>query len=95
MLSKKFKAVPIDSDTRILSRKEYTFEGIDVLHEKWSWDGILGESIIIDSADVKHLSDNEIKALIKTFPFQIAETNMTYKKSDSGFIFINYNFIVT
>ena len=92
-MKKKFKNVPIDEDTKILFQKEAKLDNYDVLYQKWLWDGMTGESIIFSSDDAKDLNDDEIKALVKLSPIVKEDSKITLKRSDSGFVFANFNFV--
>ena len=91
----KFSGVTVDSDTKILLRKEAKLGEYDVLYEKWSWDGIYGESIIFDNKDVEGLNEEELKKEVKTSPLVKADSSFTIKKLESGFTFVSFNFEVT
>ena len=89
----KFENVPADSDTAILYEEEVKIEEIDALYQVWFWDGIKGESLIFCNEDVTDLSEEEIiKKCDKSERVKIDDTP-TYKKSDSGYAFVNFNFI--
>ncbi len=51
-MSKKFGNVPVEGDTRIIFRQEASLGKYEVLHEKWSWEGIFAESFIFLNKDV-------------------------------------------
>ena len=91
-MSDKFKNVPVDADTNILFSTEANLGEYDVLYQKWSWDGIIAESVIFVSEDVAELSDAEIEAEVRTLPLVEEESQMTIKRAESGFTFANFNF---
>jgi hypothetical protein len=91
-MSNKFKNVPVEDDTNIIFSLEVKLEPYDVLYQKWSWEGITAESFIFDSKDVSHLSDEEIIADVKTSPAVKEDSQVTLKRSESGFVFVNFNF---
>jgi len=86
----KFNNVPVEPDTRIIQQREIEIEGVPALHQTWSWDGLIGESIIFHSDDVEGFTDDEIFELINdhTDP----EGKYTVSRSDSGYTFVNFNF---
>ena len=91
-MSKKFDGVPTEEDTKILFRTEVKFGDYDVMYEKWIWDGITAESIIFANEDVVNLSDKEIKEDVKSSPLVNSDSQITLKRSESGYTFINFNF---
>jgi hypothetical protein len=40
MISEKFKKIPVEEDTKILSRKEVRVGEYDAIDEEWVWEGI-------------------------------------------------------
>lgn len=89
----KFKNVPIEKETTILFEKRVTFGEYDALYQKWFWDGITAESIIFANEDVAELTDKEIEAKVKTSSLLNEGSSVTLKRSDSGFTFVNFNFV--
>ena len=87
MISEKFKNVPVEEDTKILSRKLEKIGAYEVLHEKWFWDGIQAESIIFANEDIEGLNEEEVKNLV-------GESKTTYEKGDL-YTFVNFNFLVS
>ncbi len=86
----KFTKVPVEQDTKIIFRREIKLGEYEVLHEKWSWDGISGESIIFLDEDVAHLSEEDIKKEVRELLNK--DSKMTFKRNKSGFTFVNFNF---
>ena len=85
-ISEKFKNIPVDEGTRIISRVQVKIEDYDAIHEKWFWDGIYADSYIFFNEDIKDLREEEILNLtnqIKQF--------VTYKKLDA-YTFVNFDF---
>lgn len=91
-MSDLFKAVPVEDDTRIIFEKEMQFGDYPILYQKWCWDGILAESIIFISEAVKDLNDAQLESEIKTSPLVNVDSNITIKRIDGGFTFVNFNF---
>lgn len=90
----KFDAVPLDSDTVLLLSTEAMLDGIDVLYQKWIWEGIEAESFIFVTDDVSALSDESLEEFCRTSPMLEKESKMTIKRSSNGFDFVNFNFRV-
>ena len=88
----KFDGVPTEEDTKIIFRHEVKFGEYDILYEKWLWDGITAESIVFDSKDVEGLSDDEIIEDAKSSPLVESDSDVTIKRSDAGYTFVNFNF---
>jgi hypothetical protein len=91
-MTDKFDGVPTEKDTKILFRHQVKFGDYDVLYEKWTWDGITAESVIFDNNDVAELSDEEIKDDVKSSPLVQSDSDVTIKRSETGYTFVNFNF---
>ena len=91
-MTDKFDGVPTEKDTKILFRHQVKFGNYDVLYEKWTWDGITAESVIFDNNDVAELSDEEIKDDVKSSPLVQSDSDVTIKRSETGYTFVNFNF---
>jgi len=88
----KFDSVPVEEDTCILFSHKVHFGEYEVLYQKWTWDGITAESLIFVTEDIKQMSNKELEREVKTSPLLKADTDITIKRSDSGFTFVNFNF---
>lgn len=93
-MSDKFKNVPVEEDTNIIFSLEAQFGDYEILYQKWSWEGVTAESLIFDSRDVAGLTDEELIAEVKTSPLLKEESQVTLKRGDSGFVFVNFNFVL-
>ena len=91
-MSDKFKDVPVEHDTTIISQQETELGEYTVLHQVWFWEGITAESIIFANEDVVDLSDQEIEMKVKTSSFFKPDSSITMKRNRSGFTFVNFNF---
>ncbi len=90
-MSNKFKEIPIDKDTKIVFRQETKVDKFDCLHEVWSWDSIIAESLIFDNEDVENLNDNELQMMITSPGIPYPGSSVLIKRSDSGYTFVNFN----
>lgn len=93
-MSDKFKNRLIDKDTEIVFELVCKLHGYDVMYEKWLWDGFWGDSIIFINDDIALLTQSEIEALVRSSTLFQPDSKITYKKSNSGFTFVNFNFWV-
>ena len=91
LVSEKFADVPVEEDTRMFFSGETSFEGYDMLYQMWGWDGYNAESIIFASQDVKTLSDDEVKNIVKRTS-KYKDSAMTLSRT-KDFVFCNFNFI--
>ena len=91
-MDKKFKNIPIEPDTRVLFQNETNIGGYTVRYEIWSWDGYRAESFIFSNDDVLVLSDMEIEKVVHESGLILEESALTINRSDSGFIFVSFNF---
>jgi len=89
----KFLCVPVDDDTAILFSLECKLSERDILYQKWNWDGITAESFIFVSDDVAELTDAALEKEVRTSPAVKRDSSITIKRSDSGFTFVNFNFV--
>lgn len=92
-MDSKFESVPLDSDTKILFQEQMTFGTRDVLFQKWNWDGITAESLIFVERDLDGLNDEELLAEVKASQLAKKESRMTIKRTENGFLFVNFNFV--
>ena len=90
----KFSNVPVEDGTKILFSVESKLGERDVLYQKWSWDGITAESFIFVSADVAGMTDAELEEEARTSPAINGDSSITISRSNSGFTFVNFNFVV-
>jgi len=88
VISEKFKNIPVDDDTRIISREQIKVGKYDTIHEKWFWDGVYAESYVFFNEDIKGLSEEDILS----FTGQKKQFSV-YKKLDI-YTFVNFNFEV-
>ncbi len=90
-MNNKFKDIPLDPETKILSREEGRFLNFDCVFEKWVSDGIYGDSLIFFKADFAGIgSDEIIKKLSNSKDIEINDKCTISEKGD--FLFINYKF---
>lgn len=92
-MNDKFKGVPKDPDTRIRKQSVTIIEGFDALHQHWTWDGIKAESAIFVTSEVEHLDEEQLKSLLVASGLTNTTDKMTFKKSTSGYTFLNFNFV--
>jgi len=88
-----FINVPKEKDTRIIEQKEIIIKGIPALKQHWSWDGIIADSLIFNSKDVEHLSDdNSLQSFINKHSDVKVKGSVTFKRNSNGYCFVNFNF---
>lgn len=90
----KFENLPKDEDARILYEySEYVDSlGLEAWYQKWVRGSIVAESLIFITADVAHLDEKALTELVAQIHLVRADSETTYKKSDNGFVFVNFNF---
>ena len=91
-MTDKFKGVPVEEDTEVLFQKEDMLGIYEILYQKWFWDGITAESIIFASEDIAELEEHEIIKQVKASPYFKKDSSTTFKRSDTGYTFVNFNF---
>ncbi len=88
-----FDNVPVDKDTKIQLQQEMKLGEYETLYQKWYWDGITAESIIFSGEDANKLDDQAITDLVRSSTLVKKNSSITIKRSDSEFIFVNFNFV--
>ena len=91
-MSDKFKNIPVEEGTKIIFSTEAKFGAYVILYQKWRWEGVTAESIIFESQDVAELSEEDIVNEVKTSPLLKENSKVTFKRAESGFVFVNFNF---
>lgn len=91
-MNDKFKGVPVEEDTVVLSGEVVTVGGVEALHQRWFWDGITAESLIFKDEDVVGLSDDALEDLVRGSDFVVGDTGVTVTRGRSSFSFVNFNF---
>ena len=91
-MTNEFENIPVEEDTRVLSRNFLEMAGFEVCHEVWCYEGITAESIIFREDDVSGKSDDEIKELVAANRKVADPASMTFKRTGE-FVFCNFNFI--
>jgi hypothetical protein len=90
-MNDKFKNLPVEEDTKIIFSSPMRWGELDIVYEKWVWDGITAESIIFLTEDVSTLDDAALEADIRNGPLVKADSQITIKRTDK-FTFVNFNF---
>lgn len=88
----RFNNIPIEEDTRVLSRKDVMFGSFEAVLERWSWEGIRAESLILRDGDVAALTDEQLEEALRASPFIQSDSRVTITRGRSGYTFINFNF---
>ncbi len=90
-MSGKFKNVPVEKETTIIFELAAKLDDYDILHQKWSFDGIYAQSIIFVSSDIEHLSDEELKTFVVKSEIISNKTSITLSRK-KDFTFVNFDF---
>lgn len=92
-MNNKFINLPVDEETIIKFSSVINIEGVDALHQKWRWSGIIAESLIFSAEDIISMNSDEILQLaIKSGLIKNVEKITFKEKDENGFIFVNFNF---
>ena len=82
--------IPVEKETRILSRSDLNIDGIKTVLEKWSWDGLIGNSVIFTLNDLPDNYDAAEVIIKITDELNLpSETKFTVKDAPD-YLFINY-----
>jgi len=88
---KLFNNRPVDKDTKVLSRRYLTFDGHDVLWEKWLWDGIRGNTLVFVASQFEGVADDELDRIARQIAGLPGEASTTLKRT-GDYIFFNFGF---
>ncbi len=75
----------------ILLEKPVKLAHIDGVYQKWSWEGISGESILFDKA-AKKMSDDELKRAVQADYHLVDFDALTIAHKKGGLRCVNFNF---
>ena len=90
-MNDKFKDLSTDEGVKILFRSPMKWGELDIVYEKWYWEGINAESVIFLTEDVKELSDEALEADVRDGPLVKSTSQVTIKRLDK-YTFVNFNF---
>jgi hypothetical protein len=93
-MGSKFANVPLDEGTTIIFQQEALFGNYPVLYQKWRWEGVVAESFVFANEDIADLSDEALAKEVEESPMNKKNSRITFKKTDDGFTFVNFNFEV-
>ena len=91
-MNEKFKNISIDEGTKITFSSPMKWGDLDIVYQKWNWDGITAESIIFLNEDVKAMDDEVLEADMRDGPIVREDSQVTIKRGDE-FTFVNFNFV--
>ena len=92
-MNEKFKDLSTDEGTKIIFRSPMKWGELDIVYEKWRWEGIDAESIIFLSEDVSALDDTALEADVRDGPLVNSDSQVTIKRLDK-YTFVNFNFFI-
>ena len=87
-----FEDLPQDDDTSILSSDRVEINGIAAVHERWSWDGTMGETLAFREKDLDDRSDDALRKMVEQSSFFRPGSSSTVSRNSNGFAFVNFNF---
>jgi len=91
-MNDKWMNVPVEEDTSIYQQKEVSLGGIDVLWQQWSWEGITGTTVVFAVNEVKELTDEQLKELVK--PLVNDKGKQFTISHKENWVFVNFDFEV-
>lgn len=94
-MNERFSGVRTDEDTKVLSRTETMFGPYEAIHERWQFEAIKAESIILISEDVSTVTNDELERALRTSELIQLGSTVTIARAGSGYTFINFNFLVS
>ena len=93
-MNEKFRNVPIEEDTKVLFRAEATLGAYEALHEKWLFEAVKAESLILADQDVQGVSNEDLERELRASQFIRPGSQVTISRGKSGYTFLNFNFDV-
>ena len=87
-----FKSLPEDEETKTLKRVLIKTGNYYALFEKWSWEGIIGNSLIFCNEDIINLTDEELSDICRGSGFYTSGEILIKRQIDSGYTFANFSF---
>ena len=90
-MSNKFENIPVEEDTRILMSSPMKWGEIDIVYQKWNWEGITAESIIFLTEDIKEMDNEALEADVRDGSLVKSSSQVTIKRMEK-YTFINFNF---
>ncbi len=91
-MSDKFKNLTVEKDTKIMMSSPMKWGELDIVYQKWSWEGITAESIIFLSEDVKEMDDEALEDDVRDGPLVSEDSKVTISRGDE-YTFVNFNFL--
>ena len=91
-MNDKFENIPVEEDTKILFSSPMKWGELDIVYQKWNWDGINAESIIFLNEDVSEMDDEALEAEVREGPLVWKDSQVTIKRGEN-FTFVNFNFV--
>jgi hypothetical protein len=87
-----FKDVRVEKDTKLKKLQYFNIENLHIRYERWSWEGIIGETCIFLMNEIQNIEKSKIIEIIENeFNCTLVEGKYTVKKTDE-FMFYNFNF---
>ena len=91
-MNEKFNDIPMDKDTKILFSSPMKWGNLDIVYQKWNWEGILAESIIFLNEDVEDMDDEALESTVRVGPLVGKDSQITIRRLEN-FTFVNFNFV--
>ena len=91
-MNEKFNDIPMDKDTKILFSSPMKWGNLDIVYQKWNWEGITAESIIFLNEDVEDMDDEALESTVRVVPLVGKDSQITIRRLEN-FTFVNFNFV--
>ena len=91
-MNEKFNNIPVEEDTKILMSSPMKWGELDIVYQKWKWEGITAESIIFLTEDIKEMDDEALEDDVRDGPIVREDSQVTIKRGEK-FTFVNFNFV--
>ena len=91
-MNEKFNDIPMDEDTKILFSSPMKWGNLDIVYQKWNWEGIMAESIIFLNEDVEDMDDEALESTVRVGPLVGKDSQITIRRLEN-FTFVNFNFV--
>ena len=89
----KFENVELGAGEELLIKKLIRLDGSDAMYQRWSWDGMYGESVFFLTVEVAGLSDKRLIDLVQRFTKK--DDLVRIRRAQQGYDVLSFNFGMT
>lgn len=91
-MSHRFKNLPQEPQTTVLSQTLFQVRDYDVLHQVWVWDSVQAESLVFVTQDLAGLSEQTLRQLLHCAGLLSLTEPITFAQTPNGYTLLSFNF---